>query len=52
MPARERAVELRGSARSAMPCSSSAQCRCPLWPRGLTVFIAEDGKGPYPDVAW
>jgi hypothetical protein len=34
-----------------MPCSSSAQCRCLLSRRGSTVFIAEDGKGPYPDMA-
>jgi hypothetical protein len=55
--ARERALELRGSALSTMPCSSSARYRCRLLANAFGVvtarverFIAEGGKGPYPDM--
>ena len=55
--ARERAVGLRGSAPSTMLCSSSARYRCRLLANAFGVvtaridrFIAEDGKGPYPDM--
>ena len=40
-----------------MPCSSSARYRCRLLANAFGVvtaridrFIAEDGKGPYPDM--
>jgi hypothetical protein len=55
--ARERALELRGSALSTMLCWSSARYPCPLLANAFGVvtaridrFIAENGKGPYRDM--
>jgi len=42
--ARERALELRGSALSTTRCSSSARYRCPLSPRGSTGSSPKSAK--------
>jgi hypothetical protein len=38
------------SALSTMPCLSSARYRNPLLRRGIDRFVAEGGKGPFPDI--